>query len=226
MRVQPKVLFVSGWGYGASCYEDVFGRDLVAYTFSRWLSLTEKDRERIFGMHERLLLVGWSLGAYLLASYSSLPSVVGMLWVGAGRTFCHCSVGPYKNPYGVERDVLIRMRKNLLDERKRDRVMESFYEDAVYPEKRRMFYAEEGRFTPAELIEGLKCLEKAFIKGSNREGKKVLVWHGREDKIVSWQSARLLAEAYGCAFHLEEEAGHLLMRSHACRLRDLLRMLS
>ena len=199
-----KIVAISGWAFQQEIFQ--FTKKswkIEKYDFSQWLRMSQKEKVICLN-EEEVLLVGWSLGVFLLHSFIPLPKVRGAVFLSAAQTFIKTS----DNPYGVKKTILNTMKRKLQHDK--PRLLKDFYTKVYHPLKNPVFVKGVNFFSSQHLYRGLIELEKASLQKIPDLKKPVIVLHGKKDRILSWRAGKLWADKFHYDFTLFDQAGHFL----------------
>ena len=98
-------LFISGWGFSKNIFN---GPDNNFDAFD-WQEVISNPTliEDYLSTKKNIILIGWSLGAFILQNHKNHKNVIGAVFISSGLTFIKSQL----NPYGVSEKLIYKMIK-------------------------------------------------------------------------------------------------------------------
>ena len=204
---RPPLIMVSGWGHPASDLEPL-AAGLAAHFDVSILSVHELApaySEKLVSILEQKsspsYLLGWSMGGMVaLETAARCPErMAGLILVGSTAKFCSDEDYPQGIPAKNLRTMTATLRKHPVP------VLSQFLAevhepDALDPESLSVNVTRATTLGIDNLIRDLGYLESADLRKIARNlSVPTLVLHGREDRIVPYQSGQWLLDNLSCA---------------------------
>ena len=122
----PRWVVVSGWAYEAALWPSFSSFPIDFFDFDTWMNLLEEQKISLL-TRDQTILIGWSLGAFLLHPYSFLKSVKASVLISCAQTF----IKSHQNPYGILSKGIDQMVLNL--KQNKQNLLKNFYQKASFP---------------------------------------------------------------------------------------------
>lgn len=219
------IIMISGWANSANCFNSVkkylnTPHKIETFTpFDFFTSTNGEIRnnliEYIKGLDTDVILMGWSMGALMaLDVYSACQhNITAMISLAGAPSFC--STDNYIA--GMNKRNLRAMRMAL--PKQTNVVLERFYQDQIHPKKfdedeDKAFIKEAMTFGVEKLGEGLEYLLTVDTYENLQDIKiPVLLFHGKNDKVIPCEGSRLLAEEISSSSLIQlNDCGHDIVR--------------
>ena len=155
------------------------------------------------------VLLGWSLGGFLLYPYLDHHCVLGGVFLAIGPTFVRSPL----NPYGVKKAALKAMINGL--NKKPDVVVKQFQRRCQGPSR-----LEKMEDQLPLLRGGLEYLREVILPPLASTTRHYIL-HGRRDRVLDWRSSLVLAKRRGAICHLSS-GGHGLLEEEGEYILELL----
>ena len=189
-----KVIYLGGWSYSPQVFEIFEKKTTYTWQFLDWRETLDDlgAIERAIGKTPCLLL-GWSLGGFLLYPFLHHDNVKGGVFIAIGSTF----VKSPSNPYGQEIEVLEKMIAAI--KKNAQVVVKQFQRLCGLVTIDHFHQAID--LDVVGLLAGLEYLKKITLP-SLHLNKKHYLMHGKNDRILDWRSSLILGEQPGaiCQF--------------------------
>lgn len=197
---------------------------MVTRSWDQWSGLSggslPEGMEKVLPS-ENVILLGWSLGAFLLFPFLNHSFVKGAVFISLAERF----IKSEETPRAVNGEQLEGMKKDL--ENKERETITTFRTNCFSPMDEKLFPQEvETGFEKTALIHGLETLGQVDLRNwPVPAGKKVILIQGKKDRILPVFGARKMAERRGLEYIEVEDGGHALPFTHADLLAGSLQKL-
>lgn len=190
-----KIICLAGWSYFPNVFKVFEKRANCTWLALDWQHVLDSDLIKKEIEKGPCVLLGWSLGGFLLYPFMKLTNVKGGVFIATGPTFVKSSF----NPYGREIQEIENMMMAV--EKSPSTVVKQFQRVSGLVTTEANQVMEKNK-----LLEGLEYLRKVEAPCWSLNKKHYLV-HGKQDKILDWRSSLMLAKQPG-AIGQFFEAGH------------------
>lgn len=208
-----KVIAIAGWSFPPNCFDSLIHDGHLTWKVFDWQKILEDsspiEKEIASSPPLSCLLLGWSLGGFLLYPYLDWEQVRGGLFLGIGPSFARSMA----NPYGVEKQDIDNMIISI--KRNPNLVIKQFARrcqlnpKSALCESIKTLQSIESLQLIKSLLNGLDYLKKVQLKPITTS-KKYYLLHGKKDKILNWRSSLMLAHYQGAVCQLIDH-GHALL---------------
>jgi hypothetical protein len=197
-----KWLVFGGWSLPPHLLSPVFGNEATYIDVNRLFpdiiakeSLLENWKEITFNKIKHLIpnwpvhISGWSTGAFFAYALSGIIKNQRLLLLSASPSFCKRD----GFIHGLDSGVLKVMRRQLA--RDKISVLKNFKKQCGLDE----YNAASEKYSTEELASGLHFLEQINLQPLHKTPCPTLLFHGKEDAIISCQAGEFLAQEIGAA---------------------------
>lgn len=204
MATQTVLLWLPGWGMSNDLWHPIQSRfptcrhvtpDLTRVAHPKdFMAVLEKE-VRTIG-HERLFVIGWSMGGMLAQRLAANSSVYGMVLISTGSRFVRPKEERSK---GWTKASLLRMERGLAENR--ERVWRDFFKsvptEKERKEKKNTFLAEQvSQWSTESLMAGLAYLREEDCRPLFHSlNCPMTIIHGKNDVIWPFAAGAELAES-------------------------------
>ncbi|HMA99434.1 MAG TPA: hypothetical protein VKS21_00470 [Spirochaetota bacterium] len=198
-----KVIAVPGWGFTTGIMARLQVPELETISWTRVL----EDKTIVpVKLKQPAVLLGWSLGGFLLLPYITHQAVKKIILLACGGSFSKSRV----NPYGADKKKIILMKKQVQHDQQQ--TLHRFLKTAAFPaEDTRAYRQYIGNFTRAQLTSGLDYLQNfSYNEDISGSENKIMLLQGSKDKVFLKQGAAYFARQHNIQYSEFKHAGHIL----------------
>ncbi len=206
------VIFCSGWSFTESIFDRLITQlDLLPEQIikTQWQLGIEKNLHFIkLEKHKQYILVGYSLGAFLLSQYLNEENVLGGIFCGLTASFIKTDL----TPKGVEADVLSQMMVDLENEPGKTLLD---FKNKCFSESKEVALKIEQIRDLEKLKQGLKYLTEVRVFPDSLGAKKVILFQGSRDQITSYSAVKAFSKMLNSELMVISGGDHGVLVTHS-----------